>query len=522
MTQNGLNNLKKKKIHYIGPLKTSELLRSYLVLRSCGMPLLNQNVDFLWKTASTVLGTRLASKVVEKTFFAHFCGGVDMESLGGPLARLKELGIRPILDYAAEDDPDKAVEERPIAKQGVLDRVYDYGGEQVCDKNMVLILSALEASASSSSEPDGVVAIKVTALCRPALLIKASSNLNAVRRLWNEHFELASSAGAHERAGVTPEAFKAGMDRALGPEGSRTDPAMVFAKLDLDKQGSVDFIEWTQKFDLESFVTREKWQRVGLDVEHVFGGKVPFLDARDTPLLDNLRRRVEMIADRAAALGVRLLIDAEHTYIQPAIDQICRELQAKYNNLERPFPIVYNTYQCYLKSARQNVLDDLVRSRRAGQWFAGKVVRGAYMIRERERARENKTEDPILPTIQDTHDSYNWCVEQIIKNHKQSQVIIASHNQESIERATALMEQHNIPRGSQSVMFAQLLGMADNLSLTLGREGYRIYKYVPYGPVAEVIPYLSRRAQENSDMLSNVGKELVLLREALRVRGIRV
>lgn len=448
----------------------------------------------------------MASKLVEHTFFAHFCGGVDQDSLVKPLDRLESLGIRAILDYAAEDDPEKVVEKRHIAKRGAVGRVYDYSGEAACDLNMTRFLSAIE---SAAEKPGGVVAIKITALCKPNLLITASRALNAIRGTWIRHFR-------NENTTATLSDFA----RAIGPSKDPEFVKSLFNALDNDNTGQVDFLEWTSKFDLESLVTRKSWERHGLEAGALYEDAV--ISSSDTPLLDNMRARVEMIAHRAASLNVRLLIDAEHTYIQPAIEQITRELQLRYNQRHREFPIVFNTYQCYLKRNKRNVLDDLERARRANLWFAGKLVRGAYIVRERERAIERNETDPIFPTIAETHDNFNWCVEEILKHIDRSEVFVATHNQESIERAVTRMEDFKIPNDSPRVMFAQLLGMADHLSLTLGREGYNVYKYVPFGPVAEVIPYLTRRAQENSDMMLNVGTEIGLLKSALRSRGLPV
>ena len=220
--------------------------------------------------------------------------------------------------------------------------------------------------------------------------------------------------------------------------------------------------------------------------------------------------------------GVRLLIDAEQHKFQPAIDSLVLDLQQEYNAFERAVaPTIFHTYQCYKKETMGKIKVDLERSQRFGYHFAGKLVRGAYMMHERERAQEMGYPDPIHETIEDTHNTYDEAVEYLLKKYAENngkiEVMIASHNQQSIEKAIQLTEKYNID--GPVLSFAQLLGMSDNLTNTLGTNGYRAYKYTPYGEVHEVIPYLLRRAQENSGMLKNGGSsELVLLLQELKRR----
>jgi proline dehydrogenase len=210
---------------------------------------------------------------------------------------------------------------------------------------------------------------------------------------------------------------------------------------------------------------------------------------------------------------VRLLIDAEHSYFQPAIDNTVTELQRQYN---RDAPRIYNTVQCYLKDSHSRLLDELERARRENYKYGVKLVRGAYMVLERQRAQEMGYPDPIHATKDDTHANYNACVEELLRCVKAegAEVMVASHNQQSIELAVDKMAALGMPPSS-GVYFGQLLGMADHLTYTLGAHGYGAYKYVPFGEVDEVMPYLIRRAQENSDMLGGMGGEMGMLRTEL-------
>lgn len=230
-------------------------------------------------------------------------------------------------------------------------------------------------------------------------------------------------------------------------------------------------------------------------------------------------QRVEKIADYAAKKQVRLMIDAEQTYFQPAIDHIVLDLQRRYN---KEFPTIFNTYQCYLKDCFPRVQNDLVRAHREGYYFAAKIVRGAYLIMERKRAEKMGYEDPIQPTLEDTHKNYHKVLDLVLQNNHLANILVASHNQESIEYAIRKMDLRNIDRKDGGVYFGQLLGMADNLTFNLGRNGYKAYKYVPYGPVQEVVPYLIRRAQENSNILGGAQKERKMIGKELARRFLSV
>lgn len=224
--------------------------------------------------------------------------------------------------------------------------------------------------------------------------------------------------------------------------------------------------------------------------------------------------RVLAIMDLARELKVRVMVDAEWTDIQPAIDHIVIFLQRLYNRGDRP--VVFNTYQTYLKGMNGRVLRDLDRSKREGWHFGAKVVRGAYMVSEREKARQRGVESPICDTYEHTEATFHAAIDDILAHSARAaeeeksgrkawgaEVLVASHNRGSIERTLRRMEELQVDRGR--VYFGQLLGMADHITFPLGIHGYKAYKYVPYGPIGEVMPYLIRRTQENSAILGSPG-----------------
>jgi len=247
-------------------------------------------------------------------------------------------------------------------------------------------------------------------------------------------------------------------------------------------------------------------------------------------LYRNMLKRVEKIMDLAQENNVRVMVDAEWIDIQPAIDHIVHCLQVKYNKGSQP--IVFNTYQTYLKGMHGRVKQDLEMSVRQGWRFGAKVVRGAYMVSEREKARQRGVDSPICETYEDTQANFHASIDSILSHNAgasevdvdfpgktaPSEILVASHSRESIEFTLKRVEE--LQKNINHVGFGQLLGMADHLTFTLGANGYKAYKYVPYGPIDEVMPYLIRRTQENSAVLGSAGvqEERAMIGKELRRR----
>nr|XP_015818754.2 hydroxyproline dehydrogenase isoform X2 [Nothobranchius furzeri] len=183
---------------------------------------------------------------------------------------------------------------------------------------------------------------------------------------------------------------------------------------------------------------------------------------------------------------------------------------------------IWNTYQCYLKESRSLLLEALRLSETEGFCLGVKLVRGAYMDKERKQAEREGQEDPVHGSWEDTNNSYNGSLDlmlDVISEKPESyRIIVATHNEESVRRAAKRMEELNINKDGGSVCFGQLLGMCDHVSLTLAQEGYIVYKSVPYGSVDDTLPYLVRRAQENRTVLQGIRKERDLLRQELKHR----
>lgn len=217
------------------------------------------------------------------------------------------------------------------------------------------------------------------------------------------------------------------------------------------------------------------------------------------------RGRFDAICKKGSELNVQVLIDAEHSWIQLAIDNLVLEMSEKYN---KDRALIFNTLQLY-RHDRVQFLKDCFEKYKFPLAF--KFVRGAYMEIERERATQMNYRDPINPSKEATDRDFDEAVSICLHNIDRCEVLIGTHNEESCLKAAQLMAELNIAPNDNRVYFSQLLGMSDNISFIMAKAGYNVAKYVPYGPVATVLPYLSRRAQENSSIAGQSSRQLQLL-----------
>lgn len=223
---------------------------------------------------------------------------------------------------------------------------------------------------------------------------------------------------------------------------------------------------------------------------------------------ERVKARIDRICSSAHELNVPIFIDAEETWIQDPIDDIALEMMKKYNKQN---VIIYNTAQMY-RWDRMEYLKELKAFAEKEDFLVGmKLVRGAYIEKERERAQKFGYKDPMQKTQEDTDRDFNDAVKYCIENIERISLCCASHNEKSNLLLIDLMKQHNIDLTDKRVYFAQLLGMSDHISKNMANEGYNVAKYVPYGPVKDVIPYLIRRAEENTSIAGQTGRELSLI-----------
>jgi proline dehydrogenase len=230
---------------------------------------------------------------------------------------------------------------------------------------------------------------------------------------------------------------------------------------------------------------------------------------------ERVRDRVNRICSKAHEYKVPVLVDAEETWIQDPIDALAYEMMRKYNTDKA---IVFNTYQLYRTASLQNLKNSFKDAEKGNYFFGAKLVRGAYMEKERARAASLGQASPIQPTKEASDKAFNEALEFSVENNKRMAIMCGSHNEYSNQYLAKLMAKSGIANSDERFWFAQLYGMSDNISFNLAKAGYKVAKYVPYGPVKSVMPYLFRRAAENTSVAGQSSRELILIRKELKRR----
>uniref|UniRef100_A0A7N6C301 Proline dehydrogenase n=1 Tax=Anabas testudineus TaxID=64144 RepID=A0A7N6C301_ANATE len=519
-----------------------ELLRSLLVFKLCAVDVLVEKNKELMELSKRLLGQRMFERLMKMTFYGQFVAGEDHNSIKPLIEKNRAFGVGAVLDYSVEEDltqeeaekkeMDSCVSEAEKEnadhrekkykahrqfgdrRGGVISaRTYFYADEAKCDNQMETFINCIKASGGASA--DGFSAIKMTALGRPQFLLQFSEVLVKWRRFFNF---LAALQGKSEMMVLEQklelDQLKENLIK-LGV-GSKDDIENWFNGEKLGLSGTIDLLDWNSLINDTTKISNL------LMVPNLETGQLePLLNrftAEEERQMKRMLQRVDILANYALDNGVRLMVDAEQTYFQPAISRLTLEMQRKFN---REKPVIFNTYQCYLKEAYDNVTVDVELSRREGWYFGAKLVRGAYMYQERARAKEIGYEDPINPDYEATNRMYHKCLEYVleeIEHSRTANVMVATHNEDTVKFTLEKMNKMGLSPTENKVYFGQLLGMCDQISFPLGQAGFPVYKYVPYGPVNEVIPYLSRRAQENRGFMKGSQRERSLLWKELTRR----
>ncbi|EFN89402.1 Proline oxidase, mitochondrial [Harpegnathos saltator] len=559
------------------------------------------------KLAKAMLGESLFSRLMKATFYGHFVAGEDEVQITPVLDRLRQFGVKPILDYSVEEDISQEEAERrelqasvseagdekregPLKKYHVEKsfadrrykvssaRTYFYLNEASCERNMDIFIRCLEAVAAGdldvvaiieitraeikikikiertlyactftadevktlrlkypyhditrndqvehpgASMGMGITAVKLTALGRPQLLLQLSEVIMRARQYMTEVVGGEGAVLAHH---AKPDDFMKKFEEAHIKDAA---PVQKFLqKIQSDKEGVIHLFPWSGILD-ENYELSETFQ-----VPDIKTGKMvrlmSQLTSKEEEMFRNMIRRLNNIVTVADKLDVRIMIDAEQTYFQPAISRLTLEMMRKYNTRKA---VVFNTYQTYLQEAYNEVKTDLEQAERQNFYFGAKLVRGAYIEQERARAAAMGYPDPTNPTYEATTDSYHKTLMECLRRMKQYKdkgedpkkigIMVASHNEDTVRFAIEKMKEIGISPEDKVICFGQLLGMCDYITFPLGQSGYSAYKYIPYGPVKEVLPYLSRRAQENRGILTKIKKEKRLLLSEITRRLVR-
>jgi len=529
--------------------KTSEVVRAYVVMSLCGIKPLVKHNDKLMKLGQKILGKALFGLLMKQTFYGHFVAGEDQERIKPTISRMQSFGVKSILDYSVEVDESENKEDKKqfkkvdevkkskpeLSQYTPLDeeenkeidrkanlnsaRVFFYAGEKECDANMQTFLDCIDA-VKGSTGGTGFSAIKITALGRPEILIRLSDCIERTRRYYTQ---ITGKKGMVIKGRVDKAAFKEAF-KARNLD-SNIEVQTFVEQMVGDSQGVINLFDWA------SLIEQGRALKDVLKVPNLETGKMePLITGDDDGALTaeeeeqfrNMVNRLHTIFKYAKEQNVRVMVDAEQSYFQPAIHRLTVEMMRTYNTTSA---IVFNTQQCYLKKALKTVTLDLEQAHRQGFYYGAKLVRGAYMEQERARAALLGYKDPINADYEATSAMYHSVLDECLRRIKALKdagddpqkvgIMVASHNADTVRYGVKRMAELELDPQERVLCFAQLLGMCDQITFPLGQSGYSVYKYVPYGPVNEVLPYLSRRANENGGMLTKIAMEKSLLRKEL-------
>jgi proline dehydrogenase len=251
-----------------------------------------------------------------------------------------------------------------------------------------------------------------------------------------------------------------------------------------------------------------------------FEGRVhtEVLDEAEKAEWQRVVNRMERVIGAASESNVGVLVDAEESWIQDPVDALTMQMMAKYNKGK---VTVYNTIQLYRHDRLAFLKDSFRQAALQGFVLGAKCVRGAYMEKERKRAAERGSASPIQPDKASSDRDYNAAIEFCIEHIDRVSLIVASHNEHSNLYAGQLLDQKKLPHNHPHIHFSQLYGMSDNITFNLAKAGFPVSKYLPFGPIDDVVPYLMRRAQENSSVSGQTGRELGLIRRELKRRSVK-
>ncbi|CAK9185941.1 unnamed protein product [Ilex paraguariensis] len=389
-----------------------------------GMWVMNSKLMDMAVLREIILGT------IKHTFYEHFVAGKDLPEVGQTIVKLREAGLRGILNYGLEHA----------------------GDNQSCDQNMEEIIQTVESTKSLPPSSVSFVVVKITAICPPRLLKRVSDQL---RWEYRDH-----SYNLPWKLNTLP----------------------IFSD-------SSPFYHTLSKPD-----PLTPQEELNLQLAH---------------------QRLVKISQKCVEHNVPLLIDAEDTSIQPAIDYFTYSAAILFNKDDNP--IIFGTIQAYLKDAKERLFQAEKAAEKMGVPMGFKLVRGAYMSSERQLASALGVESPVHNSIQQTHACYNDCASIMLEKvaNGSGALVLATHNVESGKLAAAKARDLGMGKNYQKLQFAQLYGMADTLSFGLVNAGFQVSKYLPFGPVEQIIPYLLRRAEENRGVLSTSTLDRQLMRKEL-------
>ncbi|KAJ3070419.1 hypothetical protein HK102_006672 [Quaeritorhiza haematococci] len=469
--------------------KLREVLNSYLVFKACTVqPLVKHSGDIIDAVTAIRMSTPLYA-LIKSTFFRHFCGGENLTEVLPTMEAFRKQNIGSILDLAMEADIDEEAED------GLVSAISPEEALRRADKIVKMMMESIDIAAQ---QPDSYIAVKATAIVPAPTLQRWSDAINDMK------YAFLHAAGKFDPStailqpntlfaqSLTRSSFET-MITNLASKPSLTPSEMddLFSWVDRDGNGSVDWIDVSDVINVFNPAT----SHLLISAESHTNPTADVFSKYDQTIIETVTPQLFKLSKHGVTKDVRIMIDAEQTYFQPAIDDLtihlCRSINPPIHNSSTG-PIVYTTYQLYLKDALARLMADVHRAHRNNFSLGIKIVRGAYMSSERARASQLGLPDPINNTIEDSHSHYNNAIEFLVgrigafrqqekvaggtTKGRPLSVVVATHNAESVRRACDAMERAGIVKDDGSVAFAQLMGMKDVLSFGVAAGGFKVYK----------------------------------------------
>ena len=445
------------------------------------------------------LGHTIFTFIMKKSFYGQFAGGENIGELAPCVERLAEFGVHAMLNYTVEADLESVVDEKN------------------CQHNLEVLLDVLESSKNVCCKDQSFSSFKITGFTTPQLLFKLTQVLLRVRDMFLQHSQtvnhesrdhcVTADTSRDFMLSVSPDIKRNSnllINRVITRDAfiKLTSSPHVFDEADTKKVGYLELYQFREALFSHPDAMNDIEGVVPL-TEDIVGG------------VKRLRGRIAQIAKKAKELDTRIMIDAEQTYMQPAIDYMTLELMREHNT---DMAYIYNTYQCYLKQTPNNVTLDARDALQRGYKLGVKLVRGAYMEEERARAVKLNYQSPVQDTKTDTDTAYHAMVDVMLElvSRDSCSMLAGSHNPDTVHYLMGKMRDMDI--GPSKVYFGQLYGLCDPTSFLLSSHGYTVIKAIAWGPVQQVLPFLARRAQENKGLLGSTTRELDLLKTEIKRR----
>jgi proline dehydrogenase len=312
-----------------------------------------------------------------------------------------------------------------------------------------------------------------------------------------------------EKAMQSLSNYKIGTILDYSVEGKESEESFMAAEKEI--------LRTIEKAKLDSRISFSVFKVTGLGRHEILEkqSKKSALSPADQLEWDQIYQRVLNICEASYKIGSPIFIDAEESWIQPAIDGLALDMMRKFNTEKC---IVYNTAQLYRHDRLDYIKELFATAQRENFYMGLKLVRGAYMEKERKRAQEMGYIDPIQPNKEASDRDFDLALMFCVEHIERVAICLGTHNETSSLKLAQQLMDRKISFNHPHIYFAQLLGMSDHISYNLSKDGFNVAKYVPYGPVKEVLPYLIRRAEENTSVEGQTGRELSLIKKELHRR----